>query len=461
MPCVNPLDVQAWTGGMWGADLPSDITGVCHDSRVVTPGDMYIAIKGVQFDGHDFLHDAFQKGAVAAMVQADYAAHQDGSYPLLSVKDTHEGLMDLARGYRGVCQAQIVAVTGSVGKTTVKEMLADILATQGPCARTPGNWNNDIGLPLSLLAMDPNDTYGVFELGMNHPGELDPLCAVLKPHYAVVTAVGPVHMEFFDSVKGIAIEKAALLRALPEDGLAVLDVDGAWFDVLRKNTTCPLVTTSMDPHATADFVAVRAKTNEGFLCIQERTTGAQVELHLTVPGDFAAADALLAVAMARSMGIDFKSIQQALQAFHPVGMRWKCMEINGVTLINDAYNANPLSMAAALQTAGRMTNSGRKWLVLGSMFELGDYAFDAHLSLGHQVAEGNWAGLIAVGTLGKVIAQGAQEKGFETGKIFCCETAADAGHIMKSMVEPKDLVLLKASRTVRLEDALKTWQADA
>ena len=394
------------------------------------------------------------------MVQADYEAQTVCAHPLLCVADTGRSLMELAHGYRNTSEARFVVVTGSVGKTTVKEMLADILATQGACARTAGNWNNDIGLPLSLLAMDASDKYGVFEVGMNHPGELAPLCAVLKPHYAVVTAVGPVHIEFFDSVKDIALEKAAALRALPADGLAVLDVDGEWFDLLRENTDCSVVTTSMRHSSSADYVVVKARTHEGFLCIQERATGQQVDIQLNVPGDFAAFDALLVVAMARAMGVAFEDIRQALKTFQPVGMRWKCMNIHGVVIINDAYNANPLSMSAALQTADGMVMSGRKWLVLGSMFELGDYEFDAHLSLGHQVAEGNWAGLIAVGSLGKVIAQGALEKGYETSRIFCCETAIDAGHILKSVVEPKDLVLLKASRTVRLEDALKTWQAE-
>ncbi|NCC52719.1 MAG: UDP-N-acetylmuramoyl-tripeptide--D-alanyl-D-alanine ligase, partial [Spartobacteria bacterium] len=380
------------------------------------------------------------------------------SYPLLCVRDTREGLWNLARGYRETLTARMIAVTGSVGKTTVKEMLADVLSEQGGCARTCGNWNNDIGLPLSLLAMSPDAAYGVFELGMNHPGELAPLCALLAPGDAIVTGVGPVHIEFFASVKDIAIEKASVLRALPHDGMAVLDADGEWFELLRGYAPCRVVTVSARPDAAADYLLAEARPHEAWAVVLERATGERVDIRLRVPGMFALRDALLVVALSRSLGVPFTAIRSALAGFEPVGMRWKTCEMQGVTVINDAYNANPLSMQAALQTAADLPAVGAKWLVLGDMLEMGAHAEEAHLVIGRRVADGPWAGLVTVGPLGEVIARGARENGFAREQIFCCETAMDAGQVLQAGTKPGDMVLLKASRSVRLEDALAGWR---
>ena len=225
MPAFSAKDLSKWCGGTWRPSEPSAINGVCTDTRSLKPASLYVALRGPRHDGHDFVPQALTLGAAAAVVTDAYAAAHPPSAPLLCVRDTLKALGDIARGYRDALKAKIVAVTGSVGKTTVKEMIADVLARKGATTRSRGNWNNDIGLPLSMLAMEPGEEFGVFELGMNHPGELAPLCDMLRPDWGVVTNVGPVHLEFFDSVEAIGKEKATVLQRLPADGTAVVSRD--------------------------------------------------------------------------------------------------------------------------------------------------------------------------------------------------------------------------------------------
>ena len=237
----SPGNLAKWSGGQWIGTPPKAISGVSIDTRTITPGNLYIALRGEHHEGHDFVGDAFSRGAAAALVGEFCAPVWKDKGPLLTVKDTRKALMDLATGYRQSLALEMTAVSGSVGKTTVKEMIADALATVGPTARTKGNWNNDIGLPMSMLDIKASDKFGVFEVGMSHPGELAPLCSLLQPTLGVLTTIGPVHLEFFDSVQSIAREKGSVFASLPPNGLAVLCRDERWFDLLRsyaRNAAC-------------------------------------------------------------------------------------------------------------------------------------------------------------------------------------------------------------------------------
>ncbi|MDP6847433.1 MAG: Mur ligase family protein, partial [Kiritimatiellia bacterium] len=204
-------ELAVWTGGEWSPSVPNQVRGISHDTRTLQAGDVYLAVKGETHDGHDFLAEAFKQGAVGAVVASQSGLEGCEESPLLVVEDTSAALQDMASAYRLKVNPHIVAVTGSAGKSTVKEMTASMLSTAGPTARTRGNWNNDIGLPLSLLAMEADTRYGVFEVGMNHEGEIAQLCRILKPSWGIVTNIGPVHMEFFKSIEGIAEEKSSLL----------------------------------------------------------------------------------------------------------------------------------------------------------------------------------------------------------------------------------------------------------
>lgn len=453
MPTLDPGKLAAWSGGRWTPSAPPAVGGVSNDTRTLRRGDLYVALRGQMFDGHAFVDAAFRAGAAGAVVEAA-AALESESRPVLRVVDTRVALTRMAEGYRLAVNPVIVGVTGSAGKTTVKEMMADVLAEDGPTARTRGNWNNEIGLPLSLLAMAGDVQTGVFEIGTNHPGELARLCRVLKPVWGVVTNVGPVHIEFFGSVEAIALEKSALLSQLPQDGVAVLNRDGACFDLLRTASHAPVVTVAM--RGDADYVCGWRTDGFGDGYIREAASGEEQEVRLAVPGDHNLMNATFAAAVGRQRGMDWAPIVRALAAHRPLPMRGETQAVGGVCVINDAYNANPLSMRAAIRAFARESRCGGKWLVLGGMLELGADEEAAHVDIGRLVAgEGAWSGLIVVGPLGRLIADGAAAEGFAKERICCCDDNDAAGRALQRLPVPGDAVLLKASRGVALEQAIE------
>ena len=458
MPVLSIQDLKQWSGGQWKSREPSTIHGVSIDTRTIKPGNLYVAIRGANHDGHDFVAQAFARGASAAVVAETFAVQYSSDDPLLCVKDTLKALGAIASGYRGSLKADLVAVTGSVGKTTVKEMIADVLQTRAPTARTRGNWNNDVGLPLSLLAMDPSEKFGVYELGMNHPGELAPLCEILRPSWGVITNVGPVHLEFFKSVADIAHEKATVFRRLPKDGVAVLSRDDKYFDILRAAAPCRIVTTAVSGEA--DYEGRVLSSADGQFRVLERATGEQAEFSVPLPGEHVLKDALFAVAVGRGNGVPWDDLKSALKRYAPPPMRWNRVTLAGVRVINDAYNANPMSMRAALDAFIQTPVKGRRWLVLGGMRELGEAEKDEHFTLGLEIAKGDWAGLIVVGRLGEWIAEGAETAGAFRGQIIRCADHVAAARILKENMTAGDAVLLKASRSEQLEKVLEDWSKE-
>lgn len=456
MPIFQASEVATWCGGVWKSGPPAELSGVSTDTRTLRPGHLYVALRGARFDGHEFVPDAFARGAAAALVSNEYAASASTAPgPLLGVPDTLKALGRFATAYRTGLSVHMIAVTGSTGKTTVKEMIADILASAAPTARTRGNWNNEIGLPLSLLAMERTDRFGVFEVGMNHPGELAPLCVMLRPDAGVVTNVGPVHLEFFDSVEAIAREKSTVFRYLPTDGIAVLNRDERWYPVLRPVAPCRVVTVSMVGEA--DYVA--ELFGNGRFQVRERVSGDRVEFELPQPGSHMVANALQAIAVGRAYGVAWDAMRAALGTFAPPPMRWACEDVAGVSVVNDAYNANPVSMRAALKAFDETAVKGGRWLVLGGMLELGASTGDEHRALGRDIARGRWAGLVAVGPLGSQIADGAEAGGMSGSRVVRAGDHAAGAAALASRVAAGDAVLFKASRGERMEKVLELWKA--
>ncbi|NKB24249.1 MAG: UDP-N-acetylmuramoyl-tripeptide--D-alanyl-D-alanine ligase [Kiritimatiellae bacterium] len=445
MSTFFPNDLERWSRGTWLQSPLDRIEGVCHDTRSITSGNLYVAIRGDRLDGHEFVEEAFRKGASCALVDRDFSSTSSLHVPLLTVDDTCEALTNLAQGYRSTWPGKIFGITGSVGKTTVKELVACVLAQKGKTTRTPGNWNNHIGVPLSLLSISPEDQFGVFEIGMSEPGELEPLCDLLEPSWGIITTIGLAHMVHFDSVKDVAKEKATLLNALPEGGRAVLSKDEPWYSFFQEMMPCPVITISLAGQA--DY---SGKLLEGHrLEVTEVRTGDTFIYQMPLPGEYIMRDALIAIAVGREHDLGADSIGQGLKQYTPLSMRWNTTIIQGVQWINDAYNANPVSMRAALETFKDFHVEGNKWLVLGGMNELGALEKDAHIALGHEVAHGDWAGLITVGKLGSLIAQGAMGEKFEL--VQECLTPSEAGVVLKGLIRPGDAVLLKASRAEQLE----------
>jgi UDP-N-acetylmuramoyl-tripeptide--D-alanyl-D-alanine ligase len=449
----DPAEVARWCGGQWVPRLPGAIQAVVHDTKKVTAGALFVALRGARFDGHEFVGQAVQAGAVAALVsRTRLAGLQALDIPLLVVEEPGRALQEIAAGYRVKLGLSVVGVTGSTGKTTVKEMIACLLAETHSTARTKGNWNNEIGLPLSILAIAPDCQVAVLELGISHPGEMAPLCAIARPDWGVITNVGPVHLEFFASVEAIAREKSELLKSLPAGGIAVLSQDDPNVALLRACAPGRVITISIQPHVEADYRLVSNEVTTGICRVEDRLDGGIHEFRLSLPGLHNRSNALMAIAVARGFGVGWDRIASAFERFVGPPMRWEQTEAGGVTFINDAYNANPVSMRAAIDTFRTMAVAGRKWLVLGDMLELGQTEVAEHRALGRSLEQGEWAGLLTVGTLGAHIAAGAGAAGLPAERVHACETLDSAVDWLRNCIAPGDAILVKASRGKHLDE---------
>ncbi len=407
VPNIGKMDFSGTRSAEKQPSCP--ILGISHDTRTLKEGDIYIAIKGENYDGHDFVEQAVEKGAVGLIVEREFPTI---GKPQLIVSNAWKALWQLAAGARSTWTGTVIGITGSVGKTTVKELVASVLEQKGSVAKTLGNWNNDIGLPLSMLAADRAADFFVFELGMNHPGEIDQLAGLLKPDWALITNIGKAHTEFFPDLDGIAKEKGAILNHASN---ALLDADSEWFERLKSGFSGRILTL----------------TEESFAAPQ--------------PGAHMVQNTRFAATIGLQLGLSSGEIQAGLDAFRPIPMRWEESEKGGVVFINDAYNANPLSMRAAISTFAELPGEERKFVVLGGMRELGAESQAEHRSLGEFVDAFKFDGVITVGELGpQIICNGIT--GVEKS------TAVD---ILREHLRSGDRVLFKASRGERIETILK------
>ncbi|MDH3345764.1 MAG: UDP-N-acetylmuramoyl-tripeptide--D-alanyl-D-alanine ligase [Kiritimatiellaceae bacterium] len=421
-----------WVCKPWKHDDSSfqglEIAGLSHDTRTLQKGDVYIAIRGENYDGHDFVEQAVEKGAVGVIVEREFPAL---GKPQLIVSNALEALWLIAAGARSTWAGTVIGITGSAGKTTVKEMVAAVLSQKGAVAKTRGNWNNDIGLPLSMIAAERTADFFVFELGMNHPGEIDPLASLLRPDWALITNIGKAHIEFFQglepavsgdgffarAMEGIANEKAAILKHAEH---AVLNQDSEWFDRLN---------------ATFDGTPVHLT---------------EQEFSIAQPGEYMRLNTRFAATIGLELGLTREAVQAGLDTFVSVPMRWQQVQKDGVLFINDAYNANPLSMRAALSTFFEMECNGRKWVVLGGMHELGEATEKEHCSLGEFIDTLLFDRVLTVGELGaKIVCRG--ELGLEKSA---------AVERLREQLQAGDIVLLKASRSERLETILEEFNTE-
>lgn len=450
MPAFSGDELAGWSSGKWDPSPPESVEGVSTDTRSLSAGSLFFALKGRNCDGHELVDEAFERGAAGAVVRKDSGLRSKRGQPLLRVVDTLRALQDIARGYRKDLGIEIVAVTGSVGKSTIKEMTASVLDGVIPSARTVGNWNTEIGVPLSLLATERSARLGVFEIGMSHRGEIAFLCGLLEPSWGIVTNVGPVHLEFFDSVSAIAEEKSELLKCLPPDGAAVLCADDDFFDLMKREVRGRVVTVSMK--GDADYMHLRGAGSGCEVMICEKSSGEEFAFKARVPGEHNVLNAMFAIAVARGHAMSWNDIRSGIENYSPLPMRWSEEKIEGVTVVNDAYNANPMSMRASIETFADMKVEGGKWLVLAGMLELGRREREEHIELGRYVVSGDWAGLITVGVLGARIADGAENAGLERNRIVRCECNTEAARVLAEKVAEGDAVLLKGSRAMRLEE---------
>lgn len=448
MPHLDTTNLAVWTGGNWTRIPDQRLVRIVHDSRESGPGSVYVALTGERFDGHAFLSAVAETGAAAAVCARGRAIPE---LPCLEVEDPQRALEDMARGYRQTLGGLVVGVTGSAGKTTVKDLLACMLMQRGKTCRTRGNWNNHIGLPLSVLSMEPEDDFGVFEAGMNHAGEIGHLCGILQPLCGLVTSIGEAHLEALGSVEAIAAEKISLLASLPEDGVALIDMDSPWRAQMVERTRARKVSCSL--RARADYTGQPAGESHRRMQITDGVHGGVFEVSLPLPGTHMMRNVLLAAGVAREFGLSPEEIEAGLQAFAPAPMRWETLRVGRWSVINDAYNANPLSMRSSIKTFARMAAPIEKWLVLGGMNELGPEEERAHRDLGLFIATLGFHGLITVGRKARWIHESAA-----AGERVHVDTALEAAGQVRERVGAGAGILVKASRGDRLESVITELQ---
>jgi len=419
------------------------VTRVCVDSRLVEPGDLFWALRGKQQDGHNFVAEAMKRGAVAAVVERGSKVSLTG--PRVIVADTTRALAHLARWYRSRLETLIVGVTGSVGKTTAREMLHAVLSAQHRGTRSPRNFNNEIGLPLSLLQLGAKDEFGVLELGAARIGDIRDLCAIAAPEVGVITPIGKVHLKTFGTLENILQGKGELLEALPKHGFAVVAGDDDFMHPLARRASCPVI-----------FVGERAgnqvrATDVEFQAGKLRFSVDHQRYELPAPARHYLTNALCALAVAREIGMSPAAIAEGFSRF--VGQPGRCMIERSAdyTIIDDTYNASPLSMRAACLCLRDYPGAGHKLLVVGDMLELGDEAAHCHREIGAFAATSNVDLLLAFGENARFVSQGARAAGMRSHAVAECSELDVLLAVLDCWFEPGDVVLVKGSRGMRME----------
>lgn len=423
------------------------LADVCTDTRKIQLGSLFVCLRGERFDGHSFASQAAQLGAAALLV--DHPV--DADVPQLVVTDTGKALLQLAGWYRRRFQLPVVGLTGSVGKTTTKEFIALVLGAKYNTLKTQGNLNNEIGVPQMLFRLEDSHTAAVIEMGMNHFGEISRLTRAVAPTVGLITNIGVSHIENLGSRAGILQAKLEILEGMAPDAPLIVNIDN---DMLRtvKLGDRPLLTFAIDDQR-ADFTATD---------IAEQGSTTTFTVHhstftrpVTIPtvGIHNVYNALAAMAVGYVTGVDPAAAASALANYVPAGMRQNLVQVGGVQVIEDCYNASPDSMRAALQTLGKLPVH-RRYAVLGAMLELGDYAKEAHTQVGKMAAENGIDGVLAYGADAAYIVEAAKQAGLENARLF--DTKEALAQSLAQQVQPGDGVLFKGSRGMHLEDVMHT-----
>ena len=444
--------IAEFIGGKGEFDQNLVATGYSIDSRTLNSGDLFFALTGDRFDGHDYVKAALEKGAVAAVVQRGRVLNID-HHRLLVVEDTLKALQSVGAAARRLWGKPLLAVTGSAGKTTTKEILAHLLSTRFRVMKTSGNFNNHIGLPLQLLKLEPEHDLAVMEMGMNHAGEIRALGELAHHDMGIVTAVAPVHLEFFNSLAEIARAKYEIIETLYPGAVAVLNADDDYVCQFGRDFRGKVVTFGIT--RAADVSAQKVKLNGAAGSTFDLVAGA-VREHVTLPlvGEHNIYNALAAAAAAMERGIPPSEAAQALATVAPADKRGEVLQLAGATIINDCYNSNPRALDAMVDTLASMP-ARRRILLAGEMLELGPTADALHRECGRHAAEKKIDVVIGVRGMAKALAEAACGAGTQAQFM---ETPEEAGEWLARELRAEDAVLLKASRGVKLERALEIAQ---
>ncbi len=459
---MEPVTLQFIAEASQGTFHPHEagcvrVSGVCTDSRRLRAGNLFLALCGERFDGHDFLKDSGLKKASAVVVSQNRLTDVPQGIPAVSVPNTREALGHIAAAYRNRFSLPVFCVAGSNGKTTTKELLASLLETQFPTLRSQASFNNDIGVPLSLLELDGSHRAAVLEAGTNHPGELAPLVRLIVPRYGVVPQIGREHLEHFGDIDGVIAEESALGEGLPADGVLFLNGDCEAARPLASRTLARVVRTGFD--AGNDWQA-RILDN-GWTSTRFEVTAPEPEwcgvFEIAVSGRHMVSNAILALAAAAELRVQPEAARKALSQFSGAKQRLQWSEQRGIRWLDDTYNANADSTLAALQTLSELPCTGRRVAVLGDMAELGEHTTEAHREVGAAAHRLGIDLLVCIGHSAGHTADGASG----LSQVLAFSDVEQAVLALRPLIQPGDCVLAKASRSSRLERLFEALRGDS
>ncbi|MBN1405558.1 MAG: UDP-N-acetylmuramoyl-tripeptide--D-alanyl-D-alanine ligase [Candidatus Omnitrophica bacterium] len=456
--------LKATQGKLISGDKDLSVKNVSTDTRTISEGSLFIALKGDNFDGHNFIKIAFEKGAIAAIVsklgpspkasllaaETPYFSEKNKKLALIKTKDTKKALGDIARFYRQKLEIRTIGITGSNGKTTTKDMAAHILSKKNKTAKTTDTENNLIGVPLTLLKIR-KEAFAVIEMGTNIPGEIDYLAGIVKPDIGIITNIGPSHLEGLKTLKGILKEKISLFNHLANGGYAVINKDDPFLTSAytgKRKITYAINNKNCD-YAAGDINITKNGTD---FVLNKRH-----KFTLPVFGLCNVYNALAAISACRALGINIEACSGALSDFKPAKMRFNILTCGSINIINDAYNSNPLSMKAALEAMGALKFPGRKIVVTADMLELGKDKDRLHYEIGSAISKSCADVLITVGKLSRNTAKGALENGMKHSSVRSFENKDDALGFLLDTKEPNDTILVKGSRAMNMENLIQCF----
>jgi len=449
--------VESCPDAVFEGDDDAVFQQIVTDSRKVGRGDLFLALRGERFDGHDFAEETLERGAAGIVVEREWRKRHPGLFPALVVEDTTSALNRIAARYRRDFNLPIVAIAGSNGKTSVKELLAATLRQERKALWSRASFNNHIGVPLTLLELDSDRQAAVLEVGTNHPGELRGLLESIAPHYGILTSIGREHLEHFGDLDGVAEEEGTLGEMLPADGRFFVNGDTPLVDRVVARCRAEAVRVGLGPNNAWRAIDVETTSAGTTFRAQGPDPAYRGDYRLALLGKHHAVNALFAIAVGAELGVSPEGVRRGLADCQPAPMRLESKTVGDVTVINDAYNANADSAVAALQTLDGIRCSGRRILVLGDMAELGEHSRAAHAEVGRFAAEIGADALLTVGEASLATSEAARAAGLADATHYNDWTEmAAAANAMKG---PGDVFLVKASRAARLERVAEALHA--
>src|SRR5438477_10526909 len=422
------------------------IENLSTDSRTIQSGELFVALRGENFDGHKFVESAAKAGAAGAVVDPGWKGKAPRKFAVIRTKDTLIAYQNIAANYRKSLTLKVLAITGSNGKTSTKDFAAAVLDRRFRVTKTQGNFNNHLGLPRTMLEATSQDEVAVWEIGMNHPGEVAMLAKLAAPDTAIITNIGVAHIEFMASREAIAVEKGALAQAIGAEGIVILNADDLFSEGIAARTCAKIIFAGITQGTVRASEITQSATGTHFTILE----GAhRCRAQLPVPGVHMVQNALLAVAAGRVFGLSLEDCAAGLAAAPLTKARLQIKEIGGIQFIDDSYNANPDSMKAALRTLVELDTEGKRIAVLGEMRELGEESARDHREVGETAAEVGVDQLITIGDMAAAIAEAARNAGLPNTSVV--RSTREAAQLLGEIASPGDLVLIKGSRAARTE----------